>query len=117
MKWPWKISDGEFVRRIEKQMRWRPWVAFLWAAMSAVLTGTGGYFFRSIQTGILPFYSDELAQSSFQLGAIIGYVGGKLVFFALCSCFAAVYLFFARRKDRLLVTYHRRLVELGDLTS
>ena len=114
MKWRWDSSNGDFVRRIEKQLRWRPRVAFIWAVFSAVFTGLGIYFLRSIQTGLFPFFSDELAQTLFRLGAIIGYVGGKLVLFALCSVFRAVYFFFARRSDHLFVTYHRRL---GELTS
>jgi len=117
MKWPWNISDGEFVRRVDQQLRWRPRVALVMAAFSAVCAGFCIYFLHSIQTGLLPLFSDELTQSSFQIGAIIGYIGGKLVFFALFCFFAAAYFFFARRKDQLLVTYHRRLVELGELTS
>ena len=116
MQWPWNMSDAEFVRRVDRfQSRWRRPVAILMVVFSAAFVGLGIYFFCLIDAGLFPLFPDETTQTSFRIGVLVGYVGGKCVFFALFSLFSGLYWLFARRKDLLLVTYRRRLVELGEL--
>ena len=54
-------------------------------------------------------------QTPFQLGVVTSFIGGQIFFMSLFCLFSGVYWFFARRKDELLVSYHTRLVELGEL--
>ena len=51
----------------------------------------------------------------FDLGVMYGLVGGATVFIALIGIVSGLYWYFAGRKDRLLVAYHQRLTELGEL--
>jgi hypothetical protein len=109
MPWPWKIPDDEFVRRVERyQRRWRGPVAVFMVAASVAYIGLALYFYRLICSGLYPFFEDEIRQSSFHVGVMVGYIGGSLFFGALFSLIAGLYIFFARRKDQVLVTYYRR---------
>ena len=117
MPWPWKIPDDEFVRRVERyQRRWRGPLAVFMVAASVAYIGFALYFYRLICSGLYPFFEDEIAQSSFQVGVAVGFFGGSLFFAALYFLIAGLYIFFARRKDRLLVTHYRRS-ELGERSA
>ena len=118
MPWPWNISDAEFVRRVDRfQTRWRRPIGISMLVLSAIIAGIGGYFLRLLQLGIYPLFPDENVQTAFEIGTIIGYVGGKCVWAALFGLVAGLCMLLARRKDQLLVSYHRRLLELGELDA
>jgi hypothetical protein len=118
MPWRQNISDAEFVRRVDTfQTRWRRPLGISVVVVSAIIVAIGGYFLRLIQTGVYPFFPDEDAQTAFEIGTIIGYVGGKCVWAALFGFIFGFVMLFARRKDQLLVSYHRRLLDLGELDN
>ncbi len=118
MPWPRKTSDTEFVRRIDTfQTRWRRPLAISAIVLSAIIVGIGGYFLRLVQMGVYPLFSDDDSQTAFEIGSIIGYVGGKCVWAALFGLIFGFVLLFARRKDLLLISYHRRLLDLGELDN
>lgn len=118
MRWSRNISDAEFVRRVDRfQTRWRRPIGITLLVLSAIIAGFGVYFLRLLQLGVYPLFPDESEQTAFEIGTITGYVGGKCVWFALFGLIAGLCILLASRKDQLLVTYHRRLLELGELDS
>ncbi len=82
--------------------------------LSSIFVGMGWYFLQSVASGPVRQIPDDW-QTPFQLGVVIAFMGGQVFFMSLFCLFSALYWFLARRKDELLVTYHRRLVELGEL--
>ncbi len=116
MKWRRMVSDSEYIARIERGIRWRKPVACFVAVAAAVHTGVVGYLFYLVRTGTMPAFFDEPAQKAFQMGAVIGFFAGKSGFFALTALLIACVFWFSKpRKDTLLVKYHQRLIELGQL--
>ena len=113
MNWPWRFSDAEYVERVERQIGWHRPVGIFLAVVSALFVGLGGYLLHRMQTGGIPIFDETTTQHSFQIGLSVGLLSGKLVFWAIFAFVSGLYFYFAGRKDRLLVAYHRRLVELG----
>ena len=113
MQWPWNISDADFVSRAERfqSHRRRP-IAIFMVLLSAISIGFGFYIVFSFEVESFPV---EITQSSFIIGVIYAYFAGKFVAFGLLGLFSGFHCWFARRKDQLLVAYHRRLLELGEL--
>lgn len=115
MRWPWQTSDSEFIDRIRRvaQVRRRIGVGLL--VLSLVIWCAVGYFLHVLQTGDLPVSDDSVAQGSFQIGAMTGFVGGLLLFAAINKLLVGLYMYFPDRRERLLLAYHQRLAELDEL--
>ncbi len=82
---------------------------------SIFFIGCGLYFAHLLESGLFPMFDDQLGQTAFELGLVVGLFGGKILYFAGFCLLCGVYWFFAGRKDKLLVAYHQRLSELGEL--
>ena len=87
-------------------------MAIFMVLLSAISIGFGFYIVDHVEA---ESFSVEITQSSFQIGVIYAYFAGTFVAFGLLGLFSGFHCLFARRKDQLLVTYHRRLLELGEL--
>ena len=60
---------------------------------------------------------DEMTQTSYEIGLMIGYLLAKSSFFLLFAIIFALSALFGGRKDRMLVAYFHRLKEMNQLTS
>ena len=115
MRWPWHISDDEFVRRLERcqKSRWRrPFSAFMVlfaVAYFAAALCLYRQLYRQVVYGFCQLFDGETERVAFELGVVLGFRGGSMFYVALFCLIAGIYGFFARRKDQLLVTSYRRI--------
>lgn len=115
MQWQTKVSDTDFVEGIRLfNRRRRRFHAVMMFVIAATAVGLMIYFRRIIEGG--PSIPDE-GLPWFEVGVGVGLVVGQSIFWALFGFGYSIGLYFGGRKDRLLVSYHDRLIELGELDS
>lgn len=113
MQWQTKVSDTDFVEGIRLfNRRRRNFQAVMMFVIAATNVGLMLYFRRTIEGG--PEIPDE-GLPWFEVGVGVGSFVGQSIFWALFGFAYSICLYFGGRKDRLLVSYHSRLVELGEL--
>ncbi|NQV25216.1 MAG: hypothetical protein HQ518_12705 [Rhodopirellula sp.] len=71
MQWPTRVSDAEFVRRVERFHNHRRKFSISMILFSSISVGLGWYWIRSIESGLMPLIPDE-KQSIVQVAATIG---------------------------------------------
>ncbi|MBL8851361.1 MAG: hypothetical protein JNG89_16885 [Planctomycetaceae bacterium] len=115
MKWPWQVSDEEYLDKVRRTLRWRRSLGVFAFVVSLLGCGGVGVVVHTLQTGDLPLYEDPGERISFQIGAMSGFVGGICTFMAAHGLILGLWLCFADRGSRLLLQYRQRLSELGQL--
>jgi hypothetical protein len=99
MQWQIKITDAEFVQRVERfNGRRRSRFSIVMITFSSIFVALGWYFLQLIESGPVMLIPDDW-QTPFQLGVVTGFFGGQIFFMSLFYLCSGLYWFFARRKD------------------
>jgi hypothetical protein len=116
MTMPWRLSDHQYVEKIKRTLKWHRRAGLFLLVSGTVQIAFAMYFMHALET-VRSVFEDHPGEGSVDLGAAIGFLIGQTSFFAGLGLLAGIYWLCAGRKDRLLVDYHRRLTELGELQS
>ena len=113
-----RLTNRDLIERTERfENRSRRPVAWLLVFCVAGHLACGAWFVYLLFWKHQPFMFDEMTQTSYEIGLMIGYLLAKSSFFLLFAIIFALSALFGGRKDRMLVAYFHRLKEMNQLTS
>jgi hypothetical protein len=115
MPWRRTLSDEELVNRIRLQTPARRKAGAILLGFSVISFGLFLYYLQKVLTGEWRIDGPPAEQVAFLLGVWSGVVITMALFGAAWWFVLGFSMYLPDRKDKLLLKYHQRLTELGQL--